>query len=238
MPLAVLVNEDSVSGAEIVTVLGTVGVVGGFAAKDILKGENALTRGLILLDPKVTSDQKGALREWMYNLSRELGNVPTDQIANALERIISTGFQSKPGEALVLERGQRAFVIMNRYPYNNGHLLVAPNRHGGEFCEMTPEEMAEVMALAQRWQRIICEVMKAEGFNMGLNLGKCAGAGVADHLHLHIVPRWSGDTNFMPVVADAHVVPQALLELYDKLLDKLQDKVQGKPRASGEGGGR
>ncbi len=141
-------------------------------------------------------------------------------------------------ETLVLERGRRAFVIMNRYPYNNGHLLVAPNRHGGEFCEMTPEEMAEVMALAQRWQRIICEVMKAEGFNMGLNLGKCAGAGVPDHLHLHIVPRWSGDTNFMPVVADAHVVPQALLELYDKLLDKLQDKLQGELRARGEGGGK
>jgi ATP adenylyltransferase len=120
-------------------------------------------------------------------------------------------------ELLVLERGKHAFVIMNRYPYNNGHLLVAPIRHGGEFCEMTSDESAEVMALAQRWQRIIREVMRAEGFNMGMNLGKCAGAGVADHLHLHIVPRWNGDTNFMPVVADAHVVPQALRELYDNL---------------------
>ena len=118
---------------------------------------------------------------------------------------------------LVLERGAKAFVIMNRYPYNNGHLLVAPIRHGGEFCEMTTEESAEVMALAQRWQGVICEVMKAEGFNVGMNLGACAGAGVADHLHLHIVPRWTSDTNFMPVIADVHVVPQALRELYDKL---------------------
>jgi len=120
-------------------------------------------------------------------------------------------------ELLVLERGEHAFVMMNRYPYNNGHLLVAPKRHGGEFCEMTVEESAEVMALSQKWQRIISKVMDAEGFNLGMNLGRCAGAGVADHLHLHIVPRWSGDTNFMPVVADVHVVPQALLELHDKL---------------------
>jgi len=120
-------------------------------------------------------------------------------------------------ELLVLERGTRAFVIMNRYPYNNGHLLVAPNRHGGEFGELTADESAEVMALAQRWQRIICEAMEAEGFNLGLNLGACAGAGVADHLHLHIVRRWGSDTNFMPVIADVHVVPQALLELYDRL---------------------
>jgi len=120
-------------------------------------------------------------------------------------------------ENLVLERGAHAFVIMNRYPYNNGHILISPNRHGGEFCEMTPDESAEVMALARKWQRIIREVMNAEGFNVGMNLGQCAGAGVADHLHLHVVPRWTGDTNFMPVVADAHVVPQALAELYDAL---------------------
>jgi ATP adenylyltransferase len=131
-------------------------------------------------------------------------------------------------ELLVLERGTSAFVIMNRYPYNNGHLLVSPKRHGGEFGEMTAGESAEVMALAQKWQRIICESMSADGFNMGMNLGHCAGAGVADHLHLHIVPRWNGDTNFMPVLADAHVVPQALAELYDKL--------QGTLRAHSEGG--
>ena len=120
-------------------------------------------------------------------------------------------------EHLLLERGRCTFVIMNRFPYNNGHLLVAPNRHGGDFRGMTPEETAEMMSLAQRWHAMLKETMNAEGFNMGLNLGKCAGAGVADHLHLHIVPRWSGDTNFMPVVAEAHVVPQALAELYDQL---------------------
>ena len=126
-------------------------------------------------------------------------------------------------ELLVLERGTRAFVIMNRYPYNNGHLLVAPNRHGGEFGELTPEESAEVMALAQRWQRIICEVMKAEGFNLGLNLGHCAGAGVPGHVHVHIVPRWEGDTNFMPVLGETRVIPELLVQTYDRLLEHVEE---------------
>ncbi len=104
-------------------------------------------------------------------------------------------------EHLVLRRGRLAFVIMNRFPYNNGHLLVATCRHEGCFEEITPDELAEIMSLAQAADGIMRRTMDAHGMNIGLNLGECAGAGVADHLHLHVVPRWRGDTYFMPVVA-------------------------------------
>ena len=120
-------------------------------------------------------------------------------------------------EHLVLYRGVRAFVIMNRYPYNNGHLLVAPVRHLGDYEQMTVEELAEIDFLSQQSVRIVRKLMRAEGFNLGYNLGTVAGAGIKDHLHLHIVPRWNADTNFMPIIADTHVVPQALLELHDSL---------------------
>ncbi len=122
---------------------------------------------------------------------------------------------------LVLQRGELALVIMNKFPYNNGHLMVAPFRHEGSFEKLSPDELAEIMALAQRWQRIIQEEMHAQGFNMGFNLGRAAGAGLVDHLHFHIVPRWAGDTNFMPVLAEVHVIPQALEELYDRLRAEL-----------------
>ena len=120
-------------------------------------------------------------------------------------------------------RGVRAFVIFNKYPYNNGHLLVAPNRHEGRFTEVTAEELAEIDALAQGSIRIIREEMRAEGFNVGYNLGAAAGAGVKDHVHLHVVPRWVGDTNFMPVIGDTHVIPQALDELYDRLRPRFEE---------------
>lgn len=120
-------------------------------------------------------------------------------------------------ENLLLRRGGLAFVMMNRYPYNTGHLLIAPCRHEGSFSRVTPEELSEIMRLAQRALRVVERSMRAEGFNIGLNLGRSSGAGLLDHLHLHVVPRWGGDTNFMPVLADTHVMPQALLELYDEL---------------------
>ncbi len=124
---------------------------------------------------------------------------------------------SRDRENLVLERGKLAVVMMNRYPYNNGHLMVAPVRHGGDLGEKTPDELAEMMALTTKWRAVIAESMGAEGFNIGMNLGKCAGAGLVDHLHMHLVPRLSGDTKMIPVIADVHVGPQALAELYDQL---------------------
>lgn len=123
-------------------------------------------------------------------------------------------------ESLVLELGRSCFVILNRYPYNNGHLLVSPYRHTGDLSELTLDEMGEMMALAQRWEGIVRERMNADGFNLGLNVGAFAGAGVADHLHLHLVPRWRGDVNFMSVMTDVRVVNQSLLETRSLLLDK------------------
>ncbi|MBN1269808.1 MAG: HIT domain-containing protein [Kiritimatiellae bacterium] len=121
--------------------------------------------------------------------------------------------------SLVLKRGETCFVVMNRYPYNNGHLMIAPYRHVGELEAMTREERAEMMELASQATRILGETIHPDGYNVGLNLGAAAGAGVADHAHLHIVPRWNGDTNFMPVLGETKVIPQALLELHDLLQD-------------------
>ena len=95
--------------------------------------------------------------------------------------------------------------------------MVAPYQHTGELDDLSEQELAEFMALTRRCKQLLAKAMKPDGFNIGINLGRCAGAGVVDHLHMHIVPRWSGDTNFMPVLADTHVVPQALDELYSLL---------------------
>ncbi len=120
-------------------------------------------------------------------------------------------------ENLVLKRAKTCVVVMNRFPYNNGHLMIAPLRHIDAIERLTPEEQRELMALTARSVEILKQVMNPQGFNIGLNLGEAAGAGLKDHLHQHIVPRWAGDTNFMPVLGDVRVIPQALLELYDRL---------------------
>ena len=119
---------------------------------------------------------------------------------------------------LILTRGETCFVIMNRYPYNNGHLMVVPYRHTGDLTELTPAENQEIMAMLQQTLQVLTEAMTPDGFNIGLNLGKVAGAGVDDHLHFHIVPRWDADTNFMPVIGDTRVIPEALNATYRKLL--------------------
>lgn len=111
---------------------------------------------------------------------------------------------------LIIARGEFCFVIMNKYPYNPGHLMVAPYRHTADFGGLTAGETAEMVALAQKSQRVLNKVMTPQGFNLGMNLGKIAGAGVDDHLHLHVVPRWAGDTNFMPVLGETRVISEAL----------------------------
>lgn len=118
---------------------------------------------------------------------------------------------------LILYRGPRCFVILNNSPYNPGHLMVLPNREVGELSELTSDERAELMDLLVLCQRVLQQVMSPAGFNVGLNLGKAAGAGIPTHLHFHIVPRWDGDHNFMPVIADTRVLPQALAELWARL---------------------
>jgi ATP adenylyltransferase len=131
-------------------------------------------------------------------------------------------------ETLLLKRGAVCAVIMNRYPYNNGHLMIAPYRHTEHLEELSAEESREMMQLTTLSIRVLKEVMKPEGFNIGMNLGEIAGAGLKDHLHSHVVPRWGGDTNFMPVLADTRVIPQALLELYDRLHPPFHRETGGK----------
>jgi ATP adenylyltransferase len=114
------------------------------------------------------------------------------------------------GESLIVHRGRRAFVILNKFPYNNGHVMVVPYRHLGRLTDLEPEERDELMRLTQAAERVLTEVYQPHGFNMGLNLGKPAGAGVLDHLHMHVVPRWNGDTNFMSVVGETRVLPEEL----------------------------
>lgn len=118
---------------------------------------------------------------------------------------------------LVVARKPHAFLMMNRYPYAVGHLMAVPCRKVADMGELSEAEQLELWSLAVLGQRILRETVRAQGFNVGLNLGRCAGAGVADHLHLHVVPRWDGDNNFMPVLAGARILPEALDALYGRL---------------------
>ncbi len=113
-------------------------------------------------------------------------------------------------EPLVVYRGHAVFVILNKFPYNNGHLMVVPHRHVGWLGALERPELNEIMELTQASERALRDVYRPHGFNMGLNLGKSAGAGVLDHLHMHVVPRWTGDTNFISVVGETRVLPEEL----------------------------
>lgn len=113
-------------------------------------------------------------------------------------------------EPLLIHRGVRAFVMLNKFPYNNGHLMVVANRHVGRLAGLDAAELTEIMALTQAAERALDAAYHPHAYNVGLNLGKPAGAGVLDHLHLHVVPRWDGDTNFMSVVGDTRVLPEEL----------------------------
>jgi ATP adenylyltransferase len=126
-------------------------------------------------------------------------------------------------ENLILKRGEHAIVVMNRYPYNNGHLLVAPIRHLRHLKELTDPERLEIARLIEACIEALGDAVHPHGFNIGLNLGRVAGAGLESHLHYHVVPRWEGDTNFMPVLGEVKVVPQALDDLYAELRRRLED---------------
>lgn len=131
-------------------------------------------------------------------------------------------FCAKPREnddrkTLIVHRGERCFVILNLFPYTNGHLMITPFEHIGRFQDLPAVLLAEMGALAQRAMSRLEAVYSPEGFNVGLNQGQIAGAGVPGHIHLHVVPRWAGDNNYMPVIADTRVMPQSLQESYDAL---------------------
>lgn len=150
--------------------------------------------------------------------------------------VVSSGDQPKPpgcflcryaadptadSENLVVLRGKRTLTVLNRFPYNNGHLLVAPLEHKAGLTDLDDVELMECQHALQRMISIIARTMSAEGFNVGLNLGRIAGAGVPGHLHWHLVPRWNGDTNFMPVMANINVIPQSLNALFELLRGEL-----------------
>jgi ATP adenylyltransferase len=137
--------------------------------------------------------------------------------------------EDRDEDNLILYRGEASYIIMNAFPYNNGHLLIAPYRHIADLSLLTEAEQLDMLRLTT----LGCEVLKAScgphGFNVGMNLGQVAGAGIADHMHIHIVPRWSGDTNFMPVIGETKVLPQALCATYG-LLKAATDKLMKGPQ--------
>jgi ATP adenylyltransferase len=126
---------------------------------------------------------------------------------------------------LVVARDRTCYALLNNYPYNGGHLMVVPYKQAADLGDLTDEELADLMKLAKRCQAALRQVMSPHGFNIGLNLGKAAGAGIAEHLHLHIVPRWTGDTNFMPVIAGTNVLPEALADVAARLRAALAAQV-------------
>jgi len=137
-------------------------------------------------------------------------------------------FCTKPGENkdrenLILYRGKHVFTIMNLYPYNNGHLMVVPYEHVEDLSGLSKEVLCELIVVTEQCERILKRVFSAHGFNIGINIGRAAGAGIDEHIHIHIVPRWEGDTNFMPVLGETKVIPQHIFATYDLLLPFFQE---------------
>ena len=130
--------------------------------------------------------------------------------AKSADCVFCTALATPDAESLILFRGTTCFVILNLFPYNNGHVMVVPIRHIASLVDATGEELAELMELTRRTELALREAYAPHGLNMGINLGKAAGAGVLDHLHLHVVPRWNGDTNFMTIVGQTRVLPEEL----------------------------
>jgi ATP adenylyltransferase len=145
-------------------------------------------------------------------IAKEPAPKPTD------ECFICRGLaQSDDRANYFVSRGEHSVVLLNRYPYNNGHLLIAPKSHKGRLDQLSREELLEIHESVSRMVGVLERLMKPDGFNIGANLGKSAGAGLPGHLHWHVVPRWDGDCNFMPVIADVKVISQSLDALYDLL---------------------
>jgi len=125
-------------------------------------------------------------------------------------------------EVLVLHRGEKSFIILNKYPYNSGHLMIVPIEHVGDYEELDEETVLEMDGLLRLSLKALKKVLKPHGFNIGYNLGRPAGAGLESHIHMHVVPRWNGDTNFMPVIANTKVISQDLFSTYDRLREVIE----------------
>lgn len=130
---------------------------------------------------------------------------------------------NEDAKQLILKRGKYCFVILNTFPYNPGHLMVVPYMHTSNFSDLTKETHEEISAFESLSLSILNDVMHPEGYNIGMNMGRAAGAGITDHLHVHIVPRWNGDTNFMPVISSTRIVSEALMSTYNKLSNKFKE---------------
>ncbi|MBI3193265.1 MAG: HIT domain-containing protein [Ignavibacteriae bacterium] len=141
---------------------------------------------------------------------------------NSDECILCEAYQANnDDERLIVTRGQHCFVIMNLYPYNSGHLMIVPYKHTSDFSELSDEESLEIMSLLKKMMNALKQISNPDGFNIGSNLGKVAGAGIDQHIHFHIVPRWNGDTNFMPVLADTKLISEDMRETLRKLRNTL-----------------
>ncbi|MGQ4832959.1 MAG: HIT family protein [Candidatus Asgardarchaeia archaeon] len=134
--------------------------------------------------------------------------------------------ENKDDENLILYRGKYSFIILNRFPYNSGHLMIVPYRHVGNIEELTQNELNEMNKLMQKSVKLLKVALKPDGFNIGINIGRVAGAGIEEHIHIHVVPRWNGDTNFMPVIGDTKVVNQYLNETLE-VLKKYKEIFEG-----------
>lgn len=127
-------------------------------------------------------------------------------------------------ENLLVYRGKNVFVMMNIYPYNTGHLMILPNQHVATLLELAHEVQVELMTLATYFTWLLTDLMHPDGFNVGLNIGRAAGAGIDNHLHIHVVPRWNGDSNFMPVIGETRVLPEEVSETYAKIVQRLKEQ--------------
>src|SRR4030095_13186390 len=150
---------------------------------------------------------------WRYDYMASIGKKSTSCVFCIGED------RSQDAGRLVLHRGSLNFVILNLFPYTSGHFMVAPLAHTARFDEARPDQLTEMMELAQRGMRALNALYRPEGFNMGMNLGHCAGAGIREHFHLHVVPRWIGDANFMGIAAETRVLPEELSVTYRRMLE-------------------
>jgi ATP adenylyltransferase len=135
--------------------------------------------------------------------------------------VLCLALEAPAAESLVVHAGEHAFVVMNLYPYNAGHVMVTPRRHVGRLSDATASELGEIMALTQKCEGVLAEAYRFDGLNVGLNLGRSAGAGVEGHIHVHVVPRWNGDSNFVSVLGDTRVLPETLEDTWTRLRRRL-----------------
>ena len=135
-------------------------------------------------------------------------------------------------EALVFMRRPKAFAVLNRFPYNNGHTLIVPNAHKGDLEDLSDDECLALMTLTRDVLGMFKQILRPDGFNVGVNFGRTAGAGLPEHLHLHVVPRWNGDTNFMPVLGETKVIPQSLQDIYDRIVAAITEGSADGPQDS------